>query len=161
MAVTWEKFEAAAPDLARAVRACFTAAESHVLATLRHDGSPRVSGTEVDFVGAELAMGSMLGAVKAKDLQRDGRFAVHANPGAELGEGDVKVSGVAVEVTDPAEVARLQGNSEPCHVFLLRLTEVVRTSVAGEVLVIDSWREGRPRVRFERGNSGEVVRTEI
>ncbi|QWF76922.1 pyridoxamine 5'-phosphate oxidase family protein [Amycolatopsis sp. CA-230715] len=161
MAVSWEKFETAAPDLAHAVRACFAAAETHVLATLRRDGSPRVSGTEVDFTGAELVLGSMHGAVKARDLRRDGRFAVHANPGAELGDGDVKVAGVAVEVTDPAEVARLQGNSDPCHVFLLRLTEAVHTSVAGESIVIDTWREGLPRVRFERKNTGEVVRTEI
>jgi len=35
----------------------------------------------------------MLNAVKALDLQRDGRCAIHAHPGKD---GDVKVAGIAV-----------------------------------------------------------------
>ncbi|MFF4338487.1 hypothetical protein ACFY00_00955 [Kitasatospora sp. NPDC001540] len=69
---TWQEFEQQAPDLAPRIRARFTAHRHHVLATLKRDGSPRVSGTEVDFRGGELFLGSMAGAVKAADLRVDG-----------------------------------------------------------------------------------------
>jgi hypothetical protein len=87
---TWEDFLAEAPQLAAAVRRGFEAAKHHVLATLRRDGSPRVSGTEVDFRGPDLVLGSMGGARKAADLRRDGRFALHAHPGDDMDQGDVK-----------------------------------------------------------------------
>ena len=46
----------------------FLATKHHVLATLRHDGAPRVSGNEVQFTGPHLSMGMMHGSVKARDL---------------------------------------------------------------------------------------------
>ncbi|HZD38745.1 MAG TPA: pyridoxamine 5'-phosphate oxidase family protein, partial [Actinomycetes bacterium] len=54
---TWEQFTSEAPELAAAVRARFEATKHHVLATVRRDGSPRVSGTEVDFHGPDLIVG--------------------------------------------------------------------------------------------------------
>ncbi|GAB3007267.1 pyridoxamine 5'-phosphate oxidase family protein [Amycolatopsis acidiphila] len=156
--VSWQEFTQAAPELAKQVRARFDAAESHVLATLRRDGAPRVSGTEVDFAGPQLMVGSMLGARKAQDLQRDGRYAIHAFPG---GSGDVKLAGVATEVTDPAEIEAVQGNTEPCHLFRLDLAEVVLTEVAGTTLVVTLWRPGKSLVRFERPDNGPVVRIEL
>jgi hypothetical protein len=89
---TWAQFQAEAEEFAAMVRERFEAAETHILATLRKDGSPRVSGTEVDFKGHDLSFGSMLNAVKALDLRRDGRCAIHAHPSAD---GDAKVAGVA------------------------------------------------------------------
>src|SRR5437870_2394719 len=47
------------------------------MATLRRDGSPRISGTEVQFAGEHLEIGSMPRAVKARDLLRDPRVAIH------------------------------------------------------------------------------------
>ena len=79
---TWEEFSAEAPELAAAARRGFQAARHHVLATLRRDGSPRVSGTEVDFRGPDLALGSMGGARKAADLRRDGASVVMTRAGA-------------------------------------------------------------------------------
>jgi hypothetical protein len=142
--VTWKRFEEEAAELAAEVRARFEAHETHVLATIRKDGSPRVSGSEVDFTGAELTFGSMLGAVKARDLQRDGRCAIHAHPG----EGDAKIAGVAVEVTDPAEKQALTTGTEPpgdFHAFCLDLTEAVLTTVDHDeqLLVIRLWRPGQ------------------
>lgn len=132
---TWRRFSEEAPALAAVVRAEFEATKHHVLATLRADGSPRVSGTEVEFNADDLTFGSMLDAVKARDLRRDGRCALHANPGESMGRGDAKVSGTAVEVDV----------DEPYHLFRIELSEVVLTSVDEErgLLVIESWRAGR------------------
>jgi hypothetical protein len=89
---TWQQFTDEAPELAEKVLARFRADKSHVLSTVRRDGSPRVSGTEVDFHGPDILIGSMLSAVKARDFRRDGRFAIHAYPGFEDG-GAVTCSG--------------------------------------------------------------------
>jgi hypothetical protein len=153
---TWTTFEEEAPEMAAAVKARFTATKHHVLATLRRDGSPRVSGTEVQFHGGDLTAGSMPGAVKARDLQRDGRFALHANPGdGSMAGGDAKVAGHAVEVTDPDAIAAYVGDvepPEPFHLFRFDLDEVVLTSLhpAGDRLVIETWRPGQQVVRRER-----------
>ncbi|MEC3956612.1 pyridoxamine 5'-phosphate oxidase family protein [Nocardia sp. CDC153] len=136
---TWLDFSSEAPELAAAVRARFEGHKTHVLATLRRDGGPRVSGSEVEFVGSDLMFGSMPGAVKAADLRRDGRCAIHAHPD----EGDAKVMGVAVEVTGAAKAAL--GSAPEVHNFRLELTDAVLTSVdeAAELLVIQHWRPGR------------------
>ncbi|MFF2039142.1 pyridoxamine 5'-phosphate oxidase family protein [Kitasatospora sp. NPDC058170] len=153
---TWQDFEHAAPDLAPAVRARFEANKHHVLATLRRDGSPRVSGTEVDFIGADLTIGSMEGAMKARDLQRDARFALHAHPGDETMEGgDSKISGRAVEITDEVELAAWvadlpQPPPGPFHAFRLELEQVVHTTVGDDHLWITSWRPGEPVRRIRR-----------
>ncbi|KNB53222.1 pyridoxamine 5'-phosphate oxidase family protein [Streptomyces caatingaensis] len=147
---TWEQFESEAADLASTVKARFEKAATHVLATLRKDGSPRVSGSEVAFLGPDLSFGSMPDAVKALDLRRDGRCAIHAHPD---GEGDAKVSGTAVEVTDPEEKKRYTTGTEPpggFHAFRLDLREVVLTVVEGGELVVRLWRPGRPVETFRR-----------
>jgi hypothetical protein len=155
-AVPWSTFAAEAPDLAAAVEARFRATKHHVLATLRADGSPRASGTEVDFWEGDLVLGSMHGAVKARDLQRDGRFAVHANPGdGSMDGGDAKVSGVAEEVDDPDALARYIGEThppEPFHLFRLRLTDAVLTALHpdGDRLVITTWHPGGPARAVDR-----------
>jgi hypothetical protein len=153
---TWEQFSSEAPDLAKAVRARFEATKHHVIATLRRDGSPRVSGTEVDFFGPELIIGSMWQAVKAKDLQRDGRFALHSNPGdGSMEGGDAKISGRATEVTDPGELRGFVDDRhppEPFHLFRLSIEEVVRTSISPDqkFLIIESWRPGGPVRSIDR-----------
>ena len=51
---SWSDFEAAAPELAARVRARLDAHTHKTLATVRRDGSPRISGTEtraVNFIG--------------------------------------------------------------------------------------------------------------
>lgn len=141
--VTWQQFEQQAPELAAQVRARFEAHETHVLATLRKDGAPRVSGTEVDFKGEDLTFGSMLDAVKAHDLQRDGRLAIHAHPN----DGDAKVAGVAEEVVEPDAKRALGNGTEPpgdFHAFRVNLTEAVLTTVdqAAQELVVYTWHPG-------------------
>ncbi|MFC7328948.1 pyridoxamine 5'-phosphate oxidase family protein [Marinactinospora rubrisoli] len=154
---SWQTFADEQPELATAVHARFTAEKHHVLATLRSDGSPRVSGTEVDFRAGHLLLGSMPGAVKARDLQRDGRFALHANPGDGSGMteyGDAKLSGRAVEVTDPEEIERHRAPGTPpgpFHLFRLLLEDVVVTTVENdEFLVVRLWKPGQGVRRIQR-----------
>jgi hypothetical protein len=154
---SWGAFADDAPELAAAVEARLTATKHHVLASLRRGGAPRVSGTEVVLRPPDLMLGSMPDAVKAKDLQRDPRFALHANPGdGSMEGGDAKLAGLAVEVADPDEIARLMDGvpapDGPMHLFRLQLTEVVLTSLHpdGDRLVIELWRPGQGIKRTER-----------
>ena len=145
---SWAEFEAAEPDFASRVRALMTSRKHLTMATLRRDGSPRISGTEVEFAEGQLRIGSMPGAVKALDLRRDPRVAIHGptddppvdNPSAWKGEG--KVAGTAIEVE----------SGGAGHRFLIDVHEAVITHLneAGNRLVVESWREGRGYRRFDR-----------
>ncbi|MEV0368361.1 pyridoxamine 5'-phosphate oxidase family protein [Streptomyces sp. NPDC050636] len=157
--VRWSAVEAAVPEFAGRVRERFGAFKHHVLATLRKDGAPRLSGLEADFRHGELWLGMMTGSRKALDLRRDPRFALHANPGpdTDMAGGDVRVSGLAVEVTDPEVVARYVADvkpPEPFHLFRAELTEMVRTSIEDPYIVLESWRPGGP-VRTVRRKSDD------
>ncbi|MFJ6655082.1 pyridoxamine 5'-phosphate oxidase family protein [Streptomyces sp. NPDC091377] len=146
----WGGFVAAEPALAATVEERFGAFTHHVLATLRKDGAPRTTGLEVRFLDGELWLGMMPDSLKALDLRRDPRFALQANPGEgqSMGGGDVRISGRAVEVTDPARKGRYSEEvkpPEPFHLFRTELTEVVRTRVEDDAyLVVEVWKPGAP-----------------
>src|SRR3712207_9043047 len=74
---SWSDVETEVPELAALARDFLDAHVHKTLATLRRDGSPRISGTEIDFADGELWLGSMWRAVKAIDLRRDPRLALH------------------------------------------------------------------------------------
>jgi hypothetical protein len=160
---TWQEVEAAVPDLAAAVRAVFDAHKHKVLATLRADGSPRVSGNELTFKDGEVWMGMMDRSVKALDLLRDPRLAVHsATVDAELTMGDAKLSGRAVEETDPETIRRFGSDSaeehdgaeapEAFHLFRVDVGEVslVRIGDPADHLVIEFWSPAAGYRRTER-----------
>jgi Pyridoxamine 5'-phosphate oxidase len=157
---TWDEFAADAPELARGVRAAFDRGVNKLLATLRRDGSPRISGIEAGFKEGELWLGMMDQSRKALDLRRDPRMALHS-PSEDPGEdpakwlGDAKLAGRAVEVTDPSVLQAFRGPDQPpgpFHLFLVDLTEVVLTRVGDppDHLVIELWRDGEGLRRFER-----------
>ena len=156
---SWSEVEAAAPELAARARAAFDAHRHKVLATLRRDGSPRLSGIEAGFVDGELLLGMMPGSRKALDLRRDPRLALHSasvdppdDPTAW--PGDAKLAGRAVEVDDPARLAQLAGGEQPegAHLFRVDVTELVHTRVGdpADHLVIDVWREREGLRRLRR-----------
>lgn len=160
-AVRWAVVEDAVPEFAGRVRERFGEYVHHVLATLRKDGAPRLSGLEADFRYGELWLGMMVGSRKALDLRRDPRFSLHANPGptTDLTGGDVRVSGRAVEVTDPEVVARYVAAvhpPEPFHLFRAELTEVMRIRVDDTQLVLENWAPGRP-LRTVRRRSDDAA----
>ncbi|MFF3329343.1 pyridoxamine 5'-phosphate oxidase family protein [Streptomyces sp. NPDC002888] len=150
MTENWAAFTTAEPDLAALVEERFGAFTHHVLATLRRDGSPRTTGLEVRFLHGELWLGMMPDSLKALDLRRDPRFALQANPGegTGMGGGDVRISGRAIEVEDPAVKAGYVKEVEPpqpFHLFRTELTEVVRTYVEDDTyLVAQVWKPGEP-----------------
>ena len=139
---SWSEVEAQAPELTARARELFDAFTHKTMATLRRDGSPRISGTEVVFRDGELYIGSMWRAVKALDLQRDPRFALHSGSvDPPEWKGDAKVAGRFVE----EEVEREDDDAEPSHRFRADVTElvVVRLGDPADHLVIESWHEGR------------------
>jgi hypothetical protein len=155
---TWRQFENEAPELATIARSQLTATKHHVLATLRMDGSPRVSGTEVDFDGDHLTLGSMPQALKARDLQRDPRYALHSNPGdGSMTVADAKISGHATEVAGAEfEAYRAARASDlppgPFHLFRLDLDDVVLAGLndSRTGMEIRLWRPGQPVRTFAR-----------
>src|SRR5258707_8658774 len=100
----WQDFEQAEPEFAQRVRALFDAHRHKTIATVRADGSPRISGIEAVFEDGELVFGSMSNARKGADLRRDPRFALHSatvDPveGSEAQwPGEAKISGRAIAV---------------------------------------------------------------
>jgi hypothetical protein len=151
---TWHEIEDEAPDLATTVRGLFEATGLGMLATLRADGAPRISGVEPWFADGELWLGMMPDSLKARDLQRDPRFALHAaTADKQMTDGDAKVAGRAIEVTDEptidrarasfAEVSGYAPPPGPMHLFRLDLAEVVFMTVATDHMVITSWHPGR------------------
>src|SRR3989440_8200029 len=98
----WRDVEQAEPEFAQRVQALFDAHRHKTVATLRADGSPRISGIETVFEDGELVFGSMPNARKGADLRRDPRFALHSatvdpvEGSEEQWPGEAKISGRAV-----------------------------------------------------------------
>ncbi len=147
--VAWQAIVEAEPEFAERVRELFDAGRHKTIATLRVDGSPRVSGIECEFENGELRFGSMTGARKAVDLERDPRFALHGptfhpEDGKE-GDwpGEAKIAGRAF-----AKVSADPDGS----MFVADITEVVITSlnVDATKLVVEFWTPERGLRRIER-----------
>lgn len=145
---SWGEFETAEPDFANRVRKLMTSRKHLTMATLRRDGSPRISGTEVEFTDGQLRIGSMPRAVKAMDLRRDPRVAIHGPtadppPKRPAGwKGEAKIAGTVSEVDSGGDA----------HWFLIDIQEAVitRLNKAGDRLVVESWSPGRGYRSMER-----------
>ena len=164
---SWREIEQEAPELAARARALLDAHVHKTLATLRRDGAPRISGTEIFFAQGDVWLGSMPGALKARDLQRDPRYALHSgSKDPDDGwDGDAKFAGRVQEITDPARRAAVfalrspSSDSEPedadhsgAHLFRADIDEL---SVAGlnaerTAMVIDVWTAAGGLRRMER-----------
>jgi hypothetical protein len=153
----WSAFVEAEPELAGRVRRLFDAGRHKTIATLRADGSPRISGIECEFADDDLRFGSMSGARKLADLERDPRFALHGptfspEEGKE-GEwpGEAKIAGRAIP-DGPAAPAEPGGKAPDGQLFAADVTEVVITGLNPEAtrLVVESWTPERGLRRIER-----------
>lgn len=149
--MNWGEVEAVVPELAAKVRDRFEAHGLAIVATLRKDGSPRISGIETLFGEGELWLGMMPGSLKAKDLLRDPRLALHsATVDKNVAAGDAKVSGAALPVEDEATFERYRKATgatgpEPAlgsfHLFRVELKEMSHLVPAGDHLDIEWWSE--------------------
>ncbi len=137
-------------------RRLFDAGRHKTIATLRADGSPRISGIECEFADGDLRFGSMTGARKGADLHRDPRFALHGptfHP-VEGQEGDwpgeAKIAGRA-QPAGPVP-ANEKGDQPDGVMFVADITEVVTTGLnaEGTKLVVESWTLERGLRRIER-----------
>ena len=152
----WKAIEQLAPDFARRVRRSFDAGRHKTIATLRSDGSPRISGIECEFKDGELRFGSMTGALKGADLRRDPRFALHGPTFyPEVGKenewpGEAKIAGQAVPA-GPATTG--EASEQPVtEIFVADITEVVITGLNPQAtkLVVESWTHERGLRMVER-----------
>jgi hypothetical protein len=149
---SWGEIEQFAPELAARARALLDAHVHKTLATVRADGSPRISGIEAKFIDGELWFGSMPGSRKSDDLARDPRFALHSGSIDPPGwEGDAKLAGVVEDIEDPVrkrEVFDAMG-ADPEQIGLdsklyradVREVAVTRLTEAKDELAIDFWSE--------------------
>ncbi|MCW2702837.1 MAG: putative pyridoxamine 5-phosphate oxidase-related, FMN-binding core [Blastococcus sp.] len=149
---SFTEVESGEPAFAARVRAAFDAHGHKFLATLRPDGSPRVSGIEMHFVAGEPWLAGMPGSVKFTDLRRDPRFALHSGSSEpDAFDFDAKFSGRAMPVTDAdqrssyAAAAGVPPEHLGFELFRIDLEQVVLTALNDEknALVISSWRPGR------------------
>ena len=153
---TWKEIVGAEPDFAGRVRRLFDAGRHKTIATLRADGSPRISGIECEFTDHDLQFGSMAGARKGADLRRDPRFAlhgptVHPVEGEEAAwPGEAKIAGRAI----PAGAVPADESEQPPdgEMFVADITEVAITALNAEAtrLVVEWWTPEDGLRRLER-----------
>jgi hypothetical protein len=137
---TWDEVERAEPEFARRVRGLFDAHRHKTIATVRADGSPRISGIEAAFENGELTFGSMPDSRKGADLHRDPRFALHSattDPvrGSEAEwPGEAKISGRAIAVDRAVD-------GQGADLFRADVAEVVHTHLDenATMLVVEWW----------------------
>jgi hypothetical protein len=159
---SWNDVLAEAPELGALVQQRFEATGLAMLATLRADGSPRISGIEVSFYDGQLCMGSMWEARKVLDLRRDPRLALHAaTVDKDVKDGDARIAGRAVEVEDQAWKMAFAKRFEedtgfdpeangPWHLLTVDVTELSMVRPAGDHLDLDVWHPGQAPRRIER-----------
>ena len=134
---SWAELARAEPEFAGRVRALFDAHRHKTIATVRADGSPRISGIEAVFQDGELVFGSMPKARKGADLVRDPRFALHSatvdpvEGAAADWPGEAKIAGRALLVSRGKRGDRFRAD----------ITEVVHTHLdeKATMLVVEWW----------------------
>jgi hypothetical protein len=157
----WTQFADEAPEIAEMAERRLAATGLFMLATLRHDGFPRISPVEPVLAGDRLALhdgklwlGMMIGSTKSRDLKRDGRCSLHtATADKQVSQGDVKLWGTATAVTDHDTLARFSddifesvgfrfevGSFDAFDIDLLGASSV---SVADDVLYVKTWKPGK------------------
>jgi hypothetical protein len=154
---SWSEIEDEAPELAARAKAFLDAHTHLTIATLREDGSPRISGIEIVWRDGDLYVGSMWRAVKARDLIRDPRYALHSGSADPEGDGgwpgDAKVAGRAEELSED-EIRKVFPEHEGgrMHSFRLDVDELVVVGLdePQEHMVITSWHPGRGVTTLKR-----------
>lgn len=149
----WQDVVDSEPEFAGEVQRIFESHKHKTIATLREDGSPRISGIEFEFNRGDVVFGMMPGSLKGRDLRRDPRTELHSSP-VDTSEddpaawpGDARLSGRAREITDEVERLRYLDDTAAEHpLFVLEIERVIRIKLDGDPLhlLVRTWRPGQP-----------------
>jgi hypothetical protein len=120
---SWSEFVTDDPRLAEAIRLLMQQYGPGLgyLATVRADGGPRVHPVS-PVITDEGLFCFVVDSPKRRDLERDGRYALHSFP-PEDSDDEAYLAGRARVVTDRAKVARLAGNLRAAPTVDWRLFE--------------------------------------
>lgn len=120
---SWSEFAAAEPRLAGVIRSLMQQYGPGLgyLATVRPDGGPRVHPVSPVITDDGLYC-FVIDSPKRRDLERDGRYALHSFP-AEESDDEAYLAGRVWPVTDPERVARLADESRAAPRIDWRLFE--------------------------------------
>ena len=161
--VAWSEFAAQAPHIAEVfVRRHTATGNLCLLATLRADGSPRISPMEPRLFEGHLVLVGMPGTSKFRDLARDPRFCLHtATVDPHVGDGDAKLWGQVVTNHDEEFQARWATDLFESSGFDLRgqkfdpfyvadITSASSLEMADNKLVITKWKPGQDEQTVEK-----------
>lgn len=154
----WTDLEAAQPRLAEVGRRLLLAPGVLLVATIRRDGTPRLSPVEPVLMGGDLWLSMLLHSTKARDLLRDPRVLVHGVVTSPDGaDGEFKVRGAARHETDGSvqeAYARLVTETLPWsptvgqfHLFAVDIESVVHLNYKDGDQFLTIWPPGRETVR--------------
>ncbi|TDW92312.1 pyridoxamine 5'-phosphate oxidase family protein [Kribbella sp. VKM Ac-2566] len=164
----WAEIESRQPRLIEFGRRRLLDPGVVLVATIRRDGTARLSPVEPYVMDGDLWLSMMWGSTKARDLLRDPRILVHSViTSRDGGEGEYKVRGRA-EPTDDAAIQRRYADAvadalgwRPVpghfHLFAVDVTDitVIRYDDATGDQFVARWPDGREFVR--RGTSATSV----
>lgn len=145
-ATSWALFAEACGELAGRIRERFENHQHVVMATIRRDGSPRMSGMEAPVRDGHMWLGMEHNSTKAADLRRDPRLGLHSTPDDEdLAAGDARIEGSAV----PADSAQIDvfvrghhheiDDSVSLALFTVDIARAVLVRVEDKHLVVETW----------------------
>lgn len=156
----WSDIEHTQPRLARLAQQGLIEPGVVLVATIRHDGTPRLSPVEPYVLDGDLWLSMMWQSTKARDLLRDPRILVHSVITSRDGtEGELKIRGTARAENDPAVqrryadavAASLGWNPQPgrFHLFAVDIGQV--TVISYDTATGDQhvamWPPGREFIR--------------
>jgi hypothetical protein len=159
---SWSEFAAVEPRLAASIHALVHQYGPGLgyLATVRPDGGPRVHPVS-PFISREGLFCFVLDSPKRRDLERDGRYALHSFPPEDT-DDEAYISGLARQVDDAARVERyaVEMRAEPLadwrlFEFTVDVAMIVRHSQtpgpAGQLNAPyrQIWRDRRPTLEFD------------
>lgn len=165
----WSDIESTQPGLARLAQERLIDPGVALVATIRHDGTPRLSPVEPYVMAGELWLSMMWQSTKARDLLHDPRILVHSViTNRDGAEGEFKIRGTARVEDDTAAqrryadavAASLGWDPQPgrFHLFAVNISQVTfiayDPSGSGDQHVA-IWPPGREFIR--RGTSATSV----
>ena len=161
----WNQLRDEAPETAAVFERRLAATGLALLASLRADGSPRISPLEPLVHGGRVWLGMMPGSTKVADLLRDPRLCLHtATADKDVADGDAKLWGNAVHVSDDQSLADYAAAFKAAtghdveampggfDLFTVELTgaSALVLGASGDHLRITTWRPGSPEQVTER-----------